>query len=74
MARKITCTQCGELKPTPSEDALLGLFERRTHGALRASAYCDYCGTELNRGDQVIALTTPHDAAPNWEQDYLVIV
>lgn len=72
-ARKITCLKCGEMKPTPMEDAVQGLFERRTHGKLRASAYCDYCGTELNKGDDVIALTTPHTAAPNWERDYLEV-
>lgn len=70
MARKLTCLQCGKMKPTPPEDAAMGLFERRAYGALRASAICDYCGAELSKGDQAIALTTPSDA-PMWEEDYL---
>lgn len=73
MSRKIAHEKCAPLKPTPHEDAAIGLFERRTYGKLRASAYCDYCGDELDKGDEVVALTTPQDAAPNWEQDYLEV-
>ena len=73
-ARKIAHEKCAPLRlPTPDEDAALGLFERRTYGRLRASAFCDYCGGELNKGDEVVALTTPQAAAPNWERDYLEV-
>lgn len=70
--RKITCPKCGEMKPTPHEDAVLGLYERRVHGTLLASAVCDYCGKELEKGDSVIALTVPQDY-PMWESTYMEI-
>lgn len=72
-SRKITHEKCAPLNPTPHEDAALGLFERRTYGTLRASAYCDYCGGELNKGDSVVALTIPRDAMPWWESDFMEV-
>lgn len=72
-SRKIAHEKCAPLQPTPHEDAALGLFERRTYGTLRGSACCDYCGDELNKGDEVVALTVPQDAMPDWERDYLEV-
>lgn len=70
--RKITCTKCGAMRPTPPEDAALGLYERRVYGVLLGSAMCDYCGIELDKGDSVIALTVPQDY-PMWESTYMEI-
>lgn len=70
MARKITCTDCGKMKPTPPDDAALGLFERRTYGTLLGSAICDYCGKQLDRDDSVIALSVPSDMRA-WEHEYM---
>lgn len=72
-SRKIAHGKCAPLNLTPHEDAALGLFERRTYGKLRASAYCDYCGEELSRGDEVVALTCPHDAMSWWEHYYMEV-
>ena len=68
--RKITCVECGAMKPTPPEDAAMGLFERRVYGKSIRSLVCDYCGTPLNPGDNVIALSLPQNMA-EWEGDYL---
>ena len=69
--RKITCPKCGELRPTPPEDAALGLFERRVHGSAIRSLSCDYCGKPIDKGDSVIALSSPPHM-PEWESDYLI--
>lgn len=69
-SRKITCIDCGRVKPTPHEDAALGLYERHKRGILRGSATCDYCGKELNKGDEAVALTIPMDYR-EWESTYL---
>jgi hypothetical protein len=70
--RKITCPDCGAMKPTPPEDAALGLFERRIYGKSTRHVNCDYCNKDLNPGDNVIALSCPANM-PEWELDYLAV-
>lgn len=72
-SRKIVCLEpCGRVLPTPHDDIVQGLYERRTHGRLLGSATCDLCGQTLDKGDKVVALTTPHDY-PKWESTYMAV-
>lgn len=68
-SRKITCLKCGEVKPTPPDDAARGLFTRYVYGKLLGSACCDYCGVALDRDQEVVCLTSPADY-PEWELSY----
>ncbi len=72
MSRKLTCTDCGAIKPTPREDAAMGLFERRTYGKSRRHLNCDYCNKELNPGDDVIAFSIPSEMR-YWEPEYMEV-
>lgn len=71
--RSICCPDCGKFSgPTPAEDVAQGKIARRTYGKVAACCCCDYCGKELNRGDEVICITVPAHTIGSWEKDYLL--
>lgn len=69
--RAICCPSCGTIKPTPPDDAARGIFTRYERGQVVYDMSCDYCGRELRKGDPAVALTSPKDLMPGWEQGYI---
>lgn len=57
--RRILCEECGKLKPTPLEDAVLGFIPRRTCGKALNSLVCDACGKAIDSGKMAVAESIP---------------
>lgn len=68
--RDILCLDCGRPKPTPPDDAVQGLFPRRTTGKAKQDFMCDHCGKVILRGEDCVARSVP-DNMGFWEENYL---
>lgn len=68
--RRITCLDCGQVRPTPPEDIAAGLIERRTRGKSTRHLNCDYCNKPIDPGDEAVAFSLPADMR-EWESDYI---
>jgi hypothetical protein len=67
--RRITCPECGAVKPTHPEDAARGLFVRYKRGRLTQSLRCDYCCVPLPAGSEAVAISQP-STMREWEAEY----
>jgi len=73
-----SCVRLGGVRPdTLAIDVALSMGEEthRVYGELRASAMCDACGGQMERGDQAVAQTFVGigQSYYPWESDYLCI-
>jgi hypothetical protein len=76
MTREVACRSCaqaGELKVRASaRDA--GVKLRKKFGAARFNMHCDYCDSEIVKGDKIICATFYiTEDMPGWESEYVVV-
>lgn len=70
--RRLYCSNCGTVRPTPYEDAARGLTPRRVHGWLLHDIICDGCGKDVSEGSPAVAESVPKDMRP-WESNYMEV-